>query len=272
MDVSRNQSLRHPEDSVLSRRSQRRSLRPEEMTSAFIIPDITLHKPLADAQSGPEPTSAAQDTDENLANHDGQNCTVCSRFVECGTVHDHEHNVKETVTIPKPVRVSERMPTASEYEEEPTIRPSQPPALALAIVMKELQDELTHLKLQLGQYQTLYNQHDPALSKRKRKSVYTKIEDLLRAIDIKADQIYALYDVLEGQKEDGHEFSEREIEVTLQSIGIETEGLGLRGGNGEKGKKERMPWDLESESEEEAWEGIETTKEMVGHRRRSFAA
>lgn len=243
------------------------------MTSAFILPDITLHKPTVDTRSGPEPTAAAQELDESAADHDGRSCTVCNRLIESGTIHDHEEHVRETVAIPKPIRISKRMPIAGEYEEEPTIRPSQPPALALATVMKELQDELEHLKLQLGQYQTLYSQHDPALSKRKRKAVYTKIEDLLRAVDVKADQIYALYDVLEGQKEDGHEISEREVEVTLQSIGIDTEGLRLGDENEEKkGKTERMPWDLESESEEEGWEGIQTTREMAGQRRRGSAA
>ena len=243
------------------------------MTSAFILPDITLHKPLRGVEAAPKLSAAAQQVLDGLAQHDGQNCTVCKRVIEHGSYHHHNEAVKETVIIPKPIPVSERMPEAMPYEEEPTIRPSQPPGLALATVMKGLQDELDHLKLQCSQYQTLYSSHDPALSKRKRKSVYKKVETLLKAIDVKADQIYALYDVLEGQKADGHEISEEEVEVTLQSIGIDVgEVVGLRGGEVEDKDadaakaKRRHAWDLESadDSEDELpWEGIETTVETA---------
>ena len=103
--------------------------------------------------------------------------------------------------------------------------------------------------------------------------MYKKVETLLKAIDVKADQIYALYDVLEGQKADGHEISEEEVEVTLQSIGIDVgEVVGLRGGEVEDKDadaakaKRRHAWDLESadDSEDELpWEGIETTVETA---------
>ena len=257
----------HSENSVLSRQGGPRGHDVEEMTSAFILPDITLCQPLKQAESAPELSTAAQQVLDGLAQHDGQNCTVCKRVIEHGVTHRHDELAKETIIVPKPVPVSERMPEAMPYEEEPTIRPSQPPGLALATVMKGLQDELAHLKMQLSQYQSLYHRHDPALSKRKRKSVYKKVESLLKAIDVKADQIYALYDVLEGQKVDGHEISEEEIEVTLQSIGIDVGGLGLRGG--ELSEKEAKAagghaWEVESTdgSEEELpWEGVESTVE-----------
>ena len=125
------------------------------MTSAFILPDITLHKPLRGVEAAPKLSAAAQQVLDGLAQHDGQNCTVCKRVIEHGSYHHHNEAVKETVIIPKPIPVSERMPEAMPYEEEPTIRPSQPPGLALATVMKGLQDELDHLKLQCSQYQTL---------------------------------------------------------------------------------------------------------------------
>ncbi|SLM33793.1 PPC89 centrosome localisation domain [Lasallia pustulata] len=258
------------ENSVLDKGDERRGYVADEMTSAFILPDITLHNPLKESEAAPKLSAAAQQVLDRLAQHDGQNCTVCKRVIEHGSNHRHDEAVKETVIIPKPVPVSERMPEAMPYEEEPTIRPSQPPGLALAIVMKGLQDELDHLKMQCSQYQKLYSGHDPALSKRKRKSLYKKIESLLKAIDAKADQIYALYDVLEGQKADGHEISEEEVEFTLQSIGIDAGEVGLRGGeisekDGKAAKAARgHAWDVESadDSEEELpWEGIETTVE-----------
>ena len=253
-----------------TQRNRRQGLKMEDMTSAFIIPDITMQVPTMDKDAHKHLSKAAQQVFDGLAPHNGLNCTICKRLIEQGTTHEHNEAVKETVKIPKPIPVSERMPEATPYEEEPTMRPSQPPALALATVMKGLEDELAHLKLQLSQYQTLCNQHDPSLSKRRRKCVHQKIESLLQAIDVKSDQIYALYDVLEGQKTDGHEMNEREIEVTLQSIGVELGDLNLRGGDvpAEDGQAEaRRAWEETSSSdeteEESMWNGIEETVEMM---------
>lgn len=245
------------------------------MTSAFIIPDITIRNPGTLSQPAPKLSPAAQEVLNECAQHNNRNCTVCKRVIEHGADHIHAGTAKATITIPKPIPISERMPEATRYEEEPTIRPSQPPGLALATVLKGLEDELSHLKMQLSQYQALYNGHDPALSKRKRKSVYKKIEALLEAIDIKADQIYALYDVLEGQKQDGREISEAEVEVTLQSIGVDLIELGLRGGAAAPEKKKepvvRHPWDFESDddsAEDLPWEGIDSTVETSKSDRR----
>ncbi|KAI9766634.1 MAG: hypothetical protein M1840_006445 [Geoglossum simile] len=221
----------HSDTSIISKTSNRRRIPADEMTSAFIVPDITIHDLPLEKEVEPTLSLAAQRVLDGLAQHNGQSCTVCRRI----TSHthgkgSHEEGVKETLMVPRPVPVSERMPQPGEWNEEPTVRPSQPPAAALAIVMKGLEDELNHLKMELIQYQKVYNSHDASLSKRKRKSVFVKIEALLKAIDAKADQIYALYDVLEGQKADGHEITEEEVEVTLNAIGIDPIELRLRGG------------------------------------------
>ncbi|CAF9910390.1 MAG: hypothetical protein ALECFALPRED_006584 [Alectoria fallacina] len=267
------QNRRHSETSILSIRSRRRGLDAENMTSAFIVPDITIRNPGVDPEPIPELTKEAQDVLTGLAKHDGQHCTVCKRVIRHDEHHEHRASASEAIKIPKPVPVSERMPKPSPNEEDPTIRPAQAPGLALAVVMKGLEDELTHLKIELAQYQALHNGHDPALSKRKRKSVYQKIEILLKAIEVKADQVYALYDVLEGQKQDGREMSEEEVEITLQSVGIIAAGLHLRGGgvdeeqdNEKENPSERQPWDLDSDGEsgdDLPWEGIETTAETA---------
>ena len=281
---------RHSETSVLSTRSRRRGLDAGDMTSAFIVPDITIRNPVANTEEIPAVTKEAQKVLEGLANHKGHNCTVCTRFVKRGEEQCHAETAKETIKIPKPVPVSERILITSDNEDDHTIRPSQPPGLALATVMKGLEDELDHLKIQFSKYQTLYNGHNPALSKRSRKSVQQKMEGLLSAIDVKSDQIYALYDVLEGQKQEGHEISDDEVEITLQSIGVDVATLQLRGGEVEKqaekpkpkpkAKVESHPWDLESEGESEdlPWEGIDSTVEttksrasMASRRRRSAA-
>ena len=264
-------SRRHYESSILSTRARRRCPDIFNMTSGFIIPDITIQNPGASYRPLPKLTKEGQQLIDSLEAHDGQNCTVCKRAVGPGEGHNHNKTTNGSIKISKPVPVSERVPSAPEEGGDPTIRPAQPPGLALAAVMKELEDELTHLKIQLSQLQTLYNGQDPALSKRSRKSIQQKMETILRAIDVKADQIYALYDVLEGQKQDGHEISDEEVEVTLQSIGIKAPELRLRGGGndeleGEEDPGKRHPWDLESdedEGEELPWEGIESTVETT---------
>lgn len=258
---------RHSEgDSMFSTTRRRRRNAAEEMTSAFILPDITL----GNVKEQPTLSESAQRVLDKVAQHDGSNCLVCKRVITEGTAHNHgEQGGKESIKITKPIPVSERMPAITPYNEEPTLRPSQPPALALATVMKGLEDELAHLKMELASYQAAYNKHDVSLSKRRRKSIYAKIERLLREIDTKADQIYALYDVLEGQKNDGHGITEQEVELTLQSIGIDLPGLqGNAAGTTRKGKPAEKHGGVEgsdeSEDEELPWEGIETTGEVTG--------
>ena len=188
------------------------------MTSAFILPDITMRNP---SEATMKLSNEAQNVFDRLASHEGENCTICKHVIDRNTPHEHGNGRK--IAIPKPVPVSERMPSPGPDDEDVTMRPSQPPPIALATVMKSLEDELEHLKIELDRYQALYNKHDPSLSKRKRKMVYDKIEKVLKTIDAKADQIYALYDVLEGQKETGKEMTEGEVEMTLQSVGIDVE-------------------------------------------------
>ncbi|KAI9784488.1 MAG: hypothetical protein M1835_003569 [Candelina submexicana] len=261
---------RHSEPYVHNGSKLRRRHLVEEMTSAFILPDITLQGLATSTGAQPALSAAAQHVLDGIAQHDGRNCTVCSRVIPFEE-EQHEHDDtkrKMTVKIPALVPVSERMPEPNPYEEEPTMRPSQPPAEALAIVMKALQDELAHLKMELARYQAAYNKHDPSLSKRRRKSVYTKIEELLKAIDVKADQIYALYDVVEGQKTEGHEMGDKELELTLNSIGVDLGKLHRDSkDNALKASRESEAVNAESmgsdESDEEdlPWEGIENTAE-----------
>ena len=255
---------RHSETSVKTRTTNRH-ITSEDVTSAFIIPDITLNVAMNGAQH-PTLSAKAKKVLDTLCHHDGGNCTVCSR------VASFQHNVetKQSVRIQKPIPVSDRMPITGPYEDEPTMRPSVTPALALATVMKGLEDELAHLKIELAQYQSIYNKHDPSLSMRKRKTVKTRIESLLKAIDTKADQIYALYDVLEGQKESGQELSEKEVEVTLMDIGIDIDTLKME-------KSEQDPQDEDSGEDSELdlpWEGIEDTtgSSTVNGRRHSWVA
>jgi Centrosome microtubule-binding domain of Cep57 len=48
-----------------------------------------------------------------------------------------------------------------------------------------------------------YENQDPGYGKRKRKAIAEKLRDILEEFEAKADQIYALYDVVEGAQQDG---------------------------------------------------------------------
>lgn len=195
--------------SILSTSSRRRnrSKSIEEMTSAFILPDITLH-----ARSGADVN--VMNTTKDVS-HDNLNCTLCP---------SKDAEPTEPVA-PKPVPVSER----EIDDSNATVRPSQPPPVALATVLKQLEDEVKHLKLQLVIHEKAYNAHDPALGRRRRRAVREKMDTLVVEIERRSDQVYALYDVLEGQKtraEEGEK--EEQVEETLQSLGIDMDELAHR--------------------------------------------
>ncbi|KAL4887971.1 hypothetical protein BDV59DRAFT_196861 [Aspergillus ambiguus] len=248
---------RHSDHSATSRR---RRNAVEDMTSAFILPDITLHHADAVAEDPSRLPESAQRALDSATQHNGKNCTVCKRSVPGGTC-DH---TRENVKVPKPVPVSERMPEPSSYNEDPTLRPAQPPAVALASVLKALEDELSHLKMQLVTYQGVYNKLDASLSKRQRKSLGAKIEKILKSVDMKADQIYALYDVLEGQKQNGHEMTEQEMEMTLQSIGIDAGANRTADVTATTDRSSQKKAEYEDDDEDLPWEGIESTMDMTG--------
>jgi hypothetical protein len=217
----------------------------DDMTSAYIIPDISF---VSDMKETVHPTlsASARRVLDKLCNQDCLNCSVCTQVASYGTKDTREQNATmQNARVSKPVPVSDRMPVAAPYEDEPTLRPLVKPGLALAIVIKGLEDEVVHLKMEQAQVNALYTKHDPSLSLRKRHALKNRLSKLTVAIETKSDQIYALYDVLEGQKQSGQEMTEEDFENTLLSIGIDPES---------KDDGEDTDLDL-------PWEGIEDTVE-----------
>jgi hypothetical protein len=201
----------HSETSVHTRTTRRRRTETDDITSAFIIPDISFNvttvekvhpttsaEPATTEKVHPTLSANARRVLDDLCKHDCQNCTVCTRVAS----FDTKNHTKHKVTIPKPVPVSERMPDPTPYEDEPTIRPSIEPGLALATVIKGLGDEIAHLKLEHARVTKAYGKHDPSLGMRHRKSLKQRMDQLVLEIERKSDQLYGLYDVLEGQKSD----------------------------------------------------------------------
>ncbi|KAI5288521.1 hypothetical protein KEM55_009067 [Ascosphaera atra] len=163
----------------------------------------------------------------------------------------------DTQMIPKPVPVSERQPVQQNTDNaEPTQRPALPPAVALATVLKVLEDEVNKLKSQLEINQKALKNHDASLGKKQRKVLVKNIESLLHEIDTKSDQIYSLYDVLEGQKEAGVEMTEDIEDITNAVLG----------GQNAKGKAKAATHDNDTDAveidEAESWGGFEETQEL----------
>ncbi|KAK0872782.1 hypothetical protein LTS02_001064 [Friedmanniomyces endolithicus] len=238
--------------SNISRRRRRAASEADEgMTSAFILPDITLY-----SSTHPLPTtSTAAGIGKSCVSHDAATCTLCQP-------------ASATRPIPIPVPVTDRDTPQDPDITTATIRPAQSPPVALATVIKTLTDEITHLKVLLAALQRTYQHHDPALSKRQRVATRVKIERVVAEVERRSDQVYALYDVLEGQKEvaaqaaafGGAEAGVKGMEEhvmgdTLMSLGLDP--ADLAGRVGRSAPEPLGGFDGVSEgSEELGWEGL----------------
>ncbi|KAF7514028.1 hypothetical protein GJ744_006642 [Endocarpon pusillum] len=249
------------------RRRRTTDFEHENMTSAFIIPDITIAQPTssttaaAAAAAGGATTSQAPNANIHLSDaaqhiihsvnpHDAVNCIVCSRLTSTTTNHSNDQCAaeKKTIVVPKPIPVSDTPVSPTTDNPDPTLRPAQHPGVALALVLKELHDQHEHLKARLAAAQAKYQRTDPRLSRAKRGRLSREIEKLQGQCDRLADMIYRLYDVLEGQRGSGSglEMSKEEVEVTVN---------GLREVMGRMGKEEDSGSDDGSEGD--AVEGTE---------------
>jgi hypothetical protein len=171
------------------------------------------------------------------------------------------------------------MPVPAPYEDEPTMRPAVQPGLALATVIKGLKDEVAHLKVELSRVQSAYNKHDSSLGMRQRKTLKKRLDELLKAIDAKSDQIYALYDVLEGQKQSGQQMSEEDVEITLLSIGVDPNDFTTtsKTSANKRTQGQSNNGDVHDDEDDDSkmdlpWEGIDdtTTGSIDGKKRQAF--
>jgi hypothetical protein len=191
--------------SMLSNTGRRRRSAPTEMTSAFIVPDIKL-----DSQK--QATTTINTSQKPISkDHDNANCTVCRREGYTTATDDYR--------VPKLVKVSSR--TADDFDA--TLRPTQPPKQALALIVKGLQDERMHLHMELAVQRALLEHHDPSLGNRQRRELNASIQDLLRRIELKDSIIYNLFDVLEGQQAD--DLTDHDVEELTKEIRIEEEKI-----------------------------------------------
>lgn len=193
--------------SLHSNTSRRRRSAPTEMTSAFIVPDLKIESR--------RPSVTTTTISKHDKNHDNANCTVCRREGFTSSTN--------ALRVPRLVPVSSRMP---EDEIDATLRPARSPKEALALVVKELQDERAHLHIELAALRAMLEMHDASQGARKRTEINANIQETLRRLEIKDAQIYNLYDVLEGQAADG-EITEQDVEDITEQIRAENAKEGI---------------------------------------------
>ncbi|KAK6859858.1 Spindle pole body protein ppc89 [Apiospora arundinis] len=207
----------------------------ENMTSALFMDDITLdaRKRRAEKEAAtrdltkesmkrsmPGLSKEAKRVLDGLCHdHDCSNCIVCTRIKS----HAQGSTRKTTVRVEQPVPVTDRIANpepveGTAFEDQPTMRPSRDPAIALAVVIKNIKDELTHIKSKLMAKQTELNELDPSFGRRHRQQLNAEISQLSRLSEMKCEQLYQLYDVVEGQKMSGQQMSQEELEITIMSI------------------------------------------------------
>jgi hypothetical protein len=175
----------HSESSVNA--SKQKQADADDMTSAYLLADIEAAAAEKQGKQHPVLSASARQVLDGLCKHNIENCTICARVA----------SIKKPVRIEKPVPVSKREDIP--YEDEPTIRPVIGPGIALATVIKELQDEITHLKMEHAKAHQGFISIDPARSKRQREKLGARMSELAKEINIKSDQVYQLYDVVEAQ-------------------------------------------------------------------------
>ncbi|KAK5663685.1 hypothetical protein OQA88_4116 [Cercophora sp. LCS_1] len=200
------------------------------MTSAFFMPDITIHSEKGSVGPAlPSLSKEARQVLDGICKHKSGNCNVCVRIAAYGETRSVSatrrvsisaadlRNGKKTVAVEKPIPVSERAPQPEKYVEEPTMRPSMAPGEALAILIKETQDEIDHLQMELKRLNDVYFGLDKSLGQRERRRIMTDIKKLQAEVEMKSGHLYKLHDVLEGQKQAGQLMEEEEINVTILS-------------------------------------------------------
>ncbi|KAL0474429.1 hypothetical protein QR685DRAFT_9352 [Neurospora intermedia] len=165
---------------------------------------------------------------DQICNHKSDNCNVCVRIAANGphvspstkapiTVEDMRKG-KKTVRVDRPVPVSDRAVKGhGNYEEEPTMRPTMAPGNALAVLIKEISDEIEHLQMELKHMNELYFSLDKSTGQRERRRIMGEIKKLQAELETKSGQLYKLHDVLEGQKNAGQLMDDSELDITILS-------------------------------------------------------
>ncbi|KAH8144427.1 uncharacterized protein LAJ45_11595 [Morchella importuna] len=211
----------YEDEGVLAEEIAKQNMEENESTSEFeegliknplapppIPAKIPLDAPETPAEDVTILPERVQKVVNRLAAHDPDQCTVCHRENKLRTKEEEQRNanpladIDNSMAIPAPVlELASKKKAAIKahdgYEEEPTPRPSQAPRRQLSKVVRQLQDEFSHLKLNYQEKADEFMNLDPTIGKKRRKMLTNEMNELVADMDYKCDQIYALYDVNE---------------------------------------------------------------------------
>ncbi|KAK4251271.1 hypothetical protein C7999DRAFT_11064 [Corynascus novoguineensis] len=169
---------------------------------------------------------------------------------------------KKIVSAEKPIPVSDRLhpPPVSRQQEDPTVRPAMAPGEALAVLIKETQDEIDHLQMELRQLNEVYFALDKAVGMRERRRVMGDIKRLQGELEAKSGHLYRLHDVLEGQKQAGQLMEGDGVDITVLSglLRAEVEGEGYLDAEDGEGEEQQVGRRETGRGRTaEVWEGFE---------------
>lgn len=222
------EQIREPSESSVLKRTKRSSIQPDELTSGFIVPDITLsQKDMMRSQASLQLPANTQAHSKQHQQHEVQDRTERSDILSYNPVQAVGEPAQQAAESRELPPVSDEELDLTIESEEPTMRPSQPPAAALATVLKSLYAELEARQAERAKYEASYNRLDVSINRRQRDRIYDKCQSLLASCQVKAQQIYNLHDVLEGQKQ---QFTQQQVDDTVHSLGLDMpyEGLSSR--------------------------------------------
>jgi hypothetical protein len=161
----------YEDEGVLAEEMAKQNMEGNESTSEFeegLIKNHVVPPPIPEKIPLDAPETPAEDVTilpervqkvvNRLAAHDPDQCTVCHRENKLRTKEEEQRNanpladIDNSIAIPAPVlELASKKKVAIKvhdgYEEEPTPRPSQAPRRQLSKVVRQLQDEFSHLKL-----------------------------------------------------------------------------------------------------------------------------
>ena len=224
----------------------------ENMTSAFIIPDIDIHADEEEEQNGHDDDNdgaAAAAHERKLAQELAQAHRIASRNsaaatkstkttqqksvsfqttksstatsvckhnrVNCVICYQKVGHVgeNEKVTVAVPRPIS-----AQDGAELKRQAKDMDPGSALAYVMKLLDDERRHLWMQIQAMRKTGETEEALNEKRRPRRALREAEELWNSYVLKVEQLNRLDDVLEGQRAAGQDMTREEIDVTITRI------------------------------------------------------
>ncbi|KAI1614592.1 hypothetical protein EDD36DRAFT_232750 [Exophiala viscosa] len=175
----------------------------ENMTSAYILPDITVNNPAKSSKQ-----LGSQEAQNVLHRHDPEHvdkCAVCQRLTAKKTKHvTHASHTVATHAIANEktdftMQITQLMKDA--MLEEPTMRPKISPWLALANVKKLLTDQFQEAKRKHNQAWEKYDAIDAPLSSKKHAAASQDLFYWSKKMEECRINLDQLRDVEEGMKE-----------------------------------------------------------------------